>query len=31
MKAAADEAAERIIAGDVEVHDYVTEGECPVK
>lgn len=31
MKAAADEAAERIIAGDIEVHDYVTEGECPVK
>ena len=31
MKAAADEAAGRIIAGDIEVHDYVTGGECPVK
>ena len=31
MKAAADEAARRIIAGDIEVHDYVTGGECPVK
>ena len=31
MKAAADEAAKGIIAGDIEVHDYVTGGECPVK
>jgi len=31
MKAAADEAASRIIAGDIKVHDYITEGECPVK
>ena len=31
MKAAADEAARGIIAGDIEVHDYVTGGECPVK
>ena len=31
MKAAAEEAAARIIAGDIKVHDYVTDGECPVK
>ena len=31
MKAAADEAAGQIVAGDIKVHDYVTEGECPVK
>ena len=31
MKAAAGEAARQIVAGDIKVHDYVTEGECPVK
>ena len=31
MKAAADEAAGQIVAGDIKVHDYVTEGGCPVK
>ena len=31
MKAAADEAARRIAAGEIAVHDYVTNGECPVK
>ena len=31
MKAAAEEATARIIAGDIKVHDYVTDGECPVK
>ena len=29
MKAAAEEAARRIIAGEIKVHDYVTEGACP--
>ena len=31
MKAAADEAARQIIAGEIRVHDYVNEGDCPVK
>ena len=31
MKAAAEEAAGQIVAGEIKVHDYVTEGECPVK
>ena len=31
MKAAADEAARQIVAGEIRVHDYVTEGDCPVK
>ena len=31
MKAAAEEAAGRIVAGEIKVHDYVTEGDCPVK
>ena len=31
MKAAAEEVARQIIAGDVKVHDYVTEGDCPAK
>ena len=31
MKAAAEEAAVRIVAGEIKVHDYVTEGDCPVK
>ena len=31
MKAAADEAATQIVAGDIQVHDYVTEGDCPAK
>ena len=29
MKAAADEAVRMIVAGELKVHDYVTEGECP--
>ena len=31
MKAAADEAARRIVAGEIKVHDYVAEGDCPAK
>ena len=31
MRAAAEEAARRIVAGDIEVHDYITGGDCPVK
>ena len=31
MKAAADEAVRQIVAGEIKVHDYVTEGECPAK
>ena len=31
MKAAADEAARQIVAGEIKVHDYVTEGDCPAK
>ena len=31
MKAAADEAARRIVSGEIKVHDYVTEGDCPAK
>ena len=31
MKAAAEEAARQIVAGDIKVHDYVTEGDCPAK
>ena len=31
MKAAAEEAAGQIVAGEIKVHDYVTEGDCPVK
>ena len=31
MKTAADEAVRMIVAGELEVHDYVTEGECPAK
>ena len=29
MRAAADEAVRQIVAGEIKVHDYVTEGECP--
>ena len=29
MKVAADEAVRMIVAGELKVHDYVTEGECP--
>ena len=29
MKAAADEAVRKIVTGELKVHDYVTEGECP--
>ena len=29
MKAAADEAVRMIVAGELQVHDYVTGGECP--
>ena len=29
MKDAADEAVRKIVAGELKVHDYVTEGECP--
>ena len=31
MKAAAEEAARRIVAGEIRVHDYVNEGDCPAK
>ena len=31
MRAAADEAARQIVAGEIKVHDYVTEGDCPAK
>jgi basic membrane protein A len=31
MKAAVDEAAARIAAGEIEVHDYMTDNSCPVK
>ena len=31
MRAAADEAARQIVSGEIKVHDYVTEGDCPVK
>ena len=31
MKAAANEAARQIVAGEIKVHDYVTEGDCPAK
>ncbi len=31
MKAAADEVARQIVAGEIRVHDYVTEGDCPAK
>ena len=31
MKAAADEAARQIVTGEIRVHDYVTEGDCPVQ
>ena len=31
MRAAAEEAARQIVAGEIKVHDYVTDGECPVK
>ncbi len=31
MKAAADEAARQIVSGEIKVHDYVTEGDCPAK
>ena len=31
MKAAADETARQIVAGEIKVHDYVTEGDCPAK
>jgi len=29
MIAAAEEAREKIIAGEIEVHDYTTDGACP--
>ena len=31
MKAAAGGVARQIVAGEIKVHDYVTEGECPAK
>jgi len=31
MRAAANEAARQIVAGEIKVHDYVTEGDCPEK
>ena len=31
MKAAVEQAARQIVAGEIEVHDYITEGDCPVK
>ena len=31
MRAAAAEAARQIVAGEIKVHDYVTEGDCPAK
>ena len=31
MRTAADEAARQIVAGEIKVHDYVTEGDCPAK
>ena len=31
MKAAAEEAARRIVAGEIKVHDYVNEGDCPAR
>ncbi|MCY4607559.1 MAG: BMP family ABC transporter substrate-binding protein [bacterium] len=31
MKAAADEAARQIVSGEIKVHDYVTEGDCPAR
>ena len=31
MKAAAEEAARRIVAGEIRVHDYVNEGDCPAR
>jgi basic membrane protein A and related proteins len=31
MRAAVEEAERRIIAGDIEVHDYTTDGACPVQ
>ncbi len=31
MKAAANEAARQIVSGEIKVHDYVTEGDCPAK
>jgi basic membrane protein A and related proteins len=30
MKAAAEDAKAKIIAGEIEVHDYTTDGSCPV-
>ena len=29
MKAAVEKAKADIIAGDIKVHDYIAEGECP--
>ncbi len=31
MKAAVDEATARIVSGEIEVHDYMTDNSCPVK
>ena len=31
MRSAADEAARAIVAGELKVHDYVADGECPAK
>jgi basic membrane protein A and related proteins len=31
MRAAVEEAERRIIAGEIEVHDYTTDGACPVQ
>jgi basic membrane protein A len=30
MKAAAEEAKAKIISGEITVHDYTTDGSCPV-
>jgi basic membrane protein A len=29
MKAAAEDARAKIIAGEIKVHDYTTDGACP--
>ena len=31
MRTAAEEAARQVVAGEIKVHDYVTEGDCPAK
>ena len=31
MKAAAEDAARKIVSGEIKVHDYVADGDCPAK